>query len=330
MRPLTGSLGLWVCAAGVFFAVSLAGSRAGAENNPAPEFARPAPAATQDNSAKPSSDTSGYAGVETCKVCHDDLFGTYERTPHWKTSNDTRGGPSKQGCEGCHGPGAAHVQDPSGSPVFNFKTATSEAVSDRCLSCHASGPDHINATNSFHRQNEVSCIACHSQHHATTKEYLLVKAQPELCYSCHLQQKSQFNMPFRHRVNEGLIRCTDCHNQHGTAGVWESDNLIRQVRTSASGDVVCYRCHADKQGPFVFEHASVRTEGCATCHIPHGGANPHMLKYSTVNLLCLRCHTASTFSHAPVMNAQNSTQQQACTLCHVQIHGSNFSNYLFK
>jgi hypothetical protein len=30
------------------------------------------------------------------------------------------------------------------------------------------------------------------------------------------------------------------------------------------------------------------------------------------------------------MSAQESTQQQACTLCHVQIHGSNFSNLLFR
>jgi hypothetical protein len=29
-----------------------------------------------------------------------------------------------------------------------------------------------------------------------------VKQQPELCYTCHLQQKAQFSMPFHHRVDE--------------------------------------------------------------------------------------------------------------------------------
>jgi DmsE family decaheme c-type cytochrome len=134
----------------------------------------------------------------------------------------------------------------------------------------------MNAINSIHSQNNVSCISCHSPHHSGTKELLLAKAQPDLCYSCHLQQKSQFQMPFHHRVNEGLVQCLDCHNVHGTVGP-------NQVRTSATQDAICFTCHIDKQGPFVFEHAPVKIEGCASCHIPHGGANAHMLRVSNVN-----------------------------------------------
>ena len=203
-------------------------------------------------------------------------------------------------------------------------------INKQCLTCHASGPNHLNVSNSFHRQNDVSCTSCHSPHHAAVQEKLLVKAQPELCYTCHAQQKSQFNMPFRHRVNEGLIQCTDCHDQHGSAGSWEAGHQVRQVRASSSGDMVCFKCHADKQGPFVFEHAAVKTEGCSACHISHGGANPHMLKYSNTALLCLSCHTAAAFGHAPVMDPQMATQQNACQLCHVQIHGSNFNNDLLR
>ena len=290
-------------------------------------------AALQGNTAiaGPAKD-SDYAGPEACKTCHEDIYNGWEKTAHWKTMLDTKGGPSKHGCEGCHGPAAAHIKDPGdeSKQPFRFEKAKPEAINERCLTCHASGPDHLNISNSFHRQNDISCTSCHSPHFATTKEFLLRKEQPQLCYDCHLQQKSQFNMPFRHRVNEGLIQCTDCHNQHGTGGVWESDHLVRQVRTSASGDFVCFKCHADKQGPFVFEHAVVKTEGCAACHIPHGGANPHMLKYSNVGLLCLSCHTAAAFGHAPVMDPQIATQQNACPLCHVQIHGSNFNNDLLR
>jgi DmsE family decaheme c-type cytochrome len=187
----------------------------------------------------------------------------------------------------------------------------------------------MNAINSIHTQNNVSCISCHSPHMPQTKEFLLAKAQPELCYSCHLQQKAQFEMPFRHRVNEGLVQCSDCHNPHGTVGP-------KQVRTSAIQDAVCFTCHTDKQGPFVFEHEPVKIEGCASCHIPHGGANVHMLRVSNVNLLCLQCHTNSLMNgktgNAPGTPSFHSQQTffKSCTLCHVQIHGSNFDPTFFK
>lgn len=316
-------------------------------------FAQKQPAAAESSvvsgQAAAQADVRTLTGTEACLHCHRISGEQVSKTAHadtsqWRAAADVARTGTSTNCEGCHGPGKAHAdaeleaehndtKDPGAKKlIFDFgaKTTTPQMINKQCLTCHASGPTHLNSANSFHRQNDVSCTDCHSPHHAATKEKLLVKAQPDLCFSCHLQQKSQFNMPFRHRVLEGLIQCTDCHNQHGTGGVWESDHLVRQVRSSDSGDFVCFKCHADKQGPFVFAHASVKTEGCAACHIPHGGANPHMLKYSNVNLLCLQCHTTAAFGHTPVMDAQNSTQQQACTLCHAQIHGSNFSNYLFR
>jgi DmsE family decaheme c-type cytochrome len=210
-----------------------------------------------------------------------------------------------------------------------FENASPKEINLRCMSCHAGGTQHMNAINSIHTQNDVSCISCHSPHHAQTKEFLLTKKQPQLCYSCHLQQKSQFEMPFHHRVNAGLIQCSDCHNPHGTVGP-------KQVRTSATQDAVCFSCHADKQGPFVFEHEPVKVEGCSSCHIPHGGANPHMLRVSNVNLLCLQCHTnvfasakAGSAPGAPSFHSQE-TFFKSCTLCHSQIHGSNFDQTFFK
>jgi DmsE family decaheme c-type cytochrome len=183
----------------------------------------------------------------------------------------------------------------------------------------------MNALNSVHTENGVSCISCHSPHHAVSSESLLVKSQPELCFTCHLQQKAQFAMPFHHRVEEGLIQCTDCHNVHGSA-------LPKQVRVSSTQDGVCFKCHTDKQGPYVYEHAAVNVDGCESCHSVHGGPNPHMLKLSNVNLLCLQCHTTSSFSSAPGAPSfhNQGTFFQACTLCHEAIHGSNFSSFYFK
>jgi DmsE family decaheme c-type cytochrome len=275
-----------------------------------------------DNSA---TNPPEYVGAEVCKTCHEDIYNNWGKSPHWKTTLDTKGGPSRQGCEGCHGPASAHVAGGGDkTKIFIFSEHSSKEINAQCLACHAAGTQHMNAINSEHSKNNVGCTSCHSPHHAETKEFLLVKAQPALCYSCHLDKKAQFAMPFHHRVDEGLIQCSDCHNVHGTVGP-------KQVRTSSAQDAVCFTCHMDKRGPFVYEHTPVKVDGCQSCHLPHGGPNPHMLKLSNVNLLCLQCHTTS-FSSAPGAPSfhNQSSFFQACTLCHVEIHGSNFDATFFK
>jgi len=282
-------------------------------------------ASTPAKSAAAPEAAATFVGAETCKTCHEDLYNGWEKSPHWKQTFK-EGGLAKHGCEDCHGPGSAHV-DGGGdkTKIFIFKDHSTKEINERCLTCHASDHEQANASNSEHERANVSCISCHSPHKGKDSNFLLVKSQPEVCYTCHLQQRAQFEMPFHHRVNEGLIQCSDCHNPHGTVGP-------KQVRTSAAQDAVCFKCHTDKQGPFVYEHAPVKVDGCQSCHLTHGGANAHMLKLSNMNLLCLQCHTTSSFSSAPGAPSfhNQATFFQACTLCHIAIHGSNFSSTFFK
>jgi DmsE family decaheme c-type cytochrome len=313
---------------GSLLATGLLSAVALAEPQTTPANAAKSAPAGQEKSAPSTANLapSDYVGSEVCKTCHEDMYNQWEKTPHWKTTLDSKDGPSHQGCESCHGPGSAHVAGGGDiTKIFRFENASTKEINDRCLTCHAGGTQHMNAINSEHSKNDVSCTSCHSPHHAKEPEFLLVKPQPELCYTCHLQEKAQFDMPFHHRVNEGLIQCSDCHNVHGTV-------KPKQVRTSSTQDAVCFKCHIDKQGPFVFEHAPVKVEGCQSCHLTHGGPNPHMLKLSNVNLLCLQCHTTSTFSSAPGAPSFHNQASffQACTLCHSQIHGSNFDETFFK
>jgi DmsE family decaheme c-type cytochrome len=192
------------------------------------------------------------------------------------------------------------------------------------MKCHQFSEEHSNFARSRHNTNQVNCVSCHSMHRAKEKDFLLTSKQPQLCYSCHLETKPDFSRPFRHRVNEGLMKCTDCHNAHGGF-------LMRQLRSTPTQDAVCFKCHAEKAGPFVFEHAAVRIEGCVICHTPHGSSNPRLLKRAQVNLLCLECHTLSGGGLAPVgPNHDQSQKYVSCTLCHVTIHGSNTSAVFFR
>jgi len=270
-------------------------------------------------------DASQYVGSDTCKTCHEDIYKNFEATPHWKTTLKQHAG-AAQGCESCHGPGKAHVEGGGDkSKIFTFAGADEGEVSKRCLSCHEYGEERSNFERSEHSSNGVSCVACHSPHHAREAQGLLVQKQPELCYSCHTEVKQDFARPFRHRVDQGLVQCTDCHNQHGGF-------LTKLLRSTAAQDQVCFKCHADKAGPFAFEHEPVKTEGCVACHSPHGSTNPRLLKRAQINLLCLECHTLTQDSGTPAIPTFHNQSQKysACTLCHTTIHGSNFDAYFMK
>lgn len=271
-----------------------------------------------------STNSSQFVGSDTCKTCHEPEAASFEHGPHWRTAKNKS--PELQGCEGCHGAGKAHVESGGDvSKIISFTKLNGRAASETCLTCHANTAKHGNFKRSPHFANDVGCTSCHSVHAPEVRTALLKQPQPTLCYACHAEVKPDFSKPSHHRVNEGLIKCSDCHDPHGT-------NLPHQLRATGFQQSTCVGCHSDKIGPFLYEHPPVKVEGCVSCHTPHGSANPHLLTRSNVNQMCLECHTMTATSIAaniPTFHNQ-ATKYQSCTLCHVAIHGSNTDPVFFK
>ena len=273
---------------------------------------------------------SNFVGSEACKTCHEKEFKSHQSSPHWKMSllrvSTSKPTAEAAGCETCHGPGKDHVQS-GGEPhtLVSLKMTGLEA-SKQCLTCHQLDEEHSNFLRSEHLKNNVGCLDCHSMHQPKLQESLLKSSQPQLCYGCHLETKPEFAKPFHHRVNEGLVKCSDCHNPHG--GFLQAS----QLRSSTAQDAVCLKCHAEKAGPFVFEHPPVKTEGCVACHMPHGSANARLLKRANVNLVCLECHTMTAGFSAPGTPSFHNLagRYHNCLGCHTNIHGSNSSAAFFK
>ena len=279
--------------------------------------------------AVPTIPGATYVGSDTCKSCHEDLGKHFATNPHSHllAEKTAVAGVEAHGCESCHGPGSAHVEGGGDvTKIIRPDKLSPRQASAICQTCHQAG-ERSNFHRSMHLENGVGCTSCHSVHAAKVEANLLQAASPVLCYQCHTDVRAQFGRPYRHRVNEGLIQCSDCHNEHG-------GDMPHQLRTSADQNQVCYKCHAEKRGPFVYEHVPVKTEGCTSCHTPHGSTNPRLLKVAQVNILCLQCHTLSANnvpSQPPIGPAHSQVQKyQACTECHQFIHGSNFSEVFFK
>jgi DmsE family decaheme c-type cytochrome len=283
-----------------------------------------------------------YTGSNVCWSCHESIYNAFFRNPHYKSIASGRESPENTGCEACHGPGAAHVAAGGGSQTIPraFSRLQPGQTADACLRCHSQTVSRANIRRSEHTLADVVCTSCHSIHGSEGRKFLLAREQQrELCYGCHAPVRAQFAMPFKHRVNEGFMQCTDCHNPHGSfAATWNMAARPRMVDQAVGNEEPCLACHVDKRGPFVFEHPAVRVDGCETCHSPHGSTNARLLKRPVTFTLCLECHNgAGPFgrqadgipTQSPSHNMADARYQN-CTTCHVRIHGSNSSGLFFR
>jgi predicted CXXCH cytochrome family protein len=195
-------------------------------------------------------------------------------------------------CESCHGPGEAHVESGGdATKILQLSKMSPKQIDATCLSCHASA--HPNFLRSDHARAGVGCESCHSD------------------------IKPAFSQPFHHKVNEGLMKCTDCHDSHGTF-------RNNQLRSTADQNEICTKCHLETRGPFVFEHAAVKSEGCVGCHTPHGSQNARLLLVPNINQMCNQCHSPVAAGTIHGMSA-GSAEVQSCISCRTMIHGSNIN-----
>jgi len=280
-------------------------------------------------------------GAQTCLLCHNSHPVDFILQTPMGDKSDPRSPFGQHGCESCHGPAGDHAQQKTGPdgnlilPPVLFKKpkvpwASISPVSQRnaaCLSCHESGL-RMNWKGSPHESNDLACTSCHTVH--APKDPVLAKAtQPEKCFTCHARQEAESLEYSHHPIREGRVVCSDCHNPHGSPG----PSQLKEFSVNET----CYNCHADKRGPFLWEHQPVR-ESCVNCHTPHGSNQPRLMK-EPLNFLCSSCHSAQANQsggafggagsipyHSQVASTRfNSAlaNQRQCVNCHSQIHGSN-------
>ena len=277
-------------------------------------------------------------GDKVCTRCHDET----ESRPVlaiYKTAHGVKADSRTPGCQSCHGPSEAHVTNPRGTstrpPVdvdFNPRGGSAPALlAQTCLTCHQNG-QRTHWDGSEHEHNGLVCTSCHEIH--THGDRVLNKvSQPEVCFTCHTAQHAQFHRVSTHPVVAGEMGCSDCHNPHGSVGP--------HLMVKNSVNETCYTCHADRRGPFLWEHSPV-AEDCTNCHTPHGSNNGPLLKARTP-WLCQECHTSdhsgpmNSGANLPNGNAttiggllplgnqapRSQMNGRNCLSCHALIHGSN-------
>lgn len=283
-----------------------------------------------------------------CTRCHD----SEETKPIlsiYQTKHGVKADSRTPTCQSCHGESKNHTKgDPEqkgrAAPDILFGTkrgtsgsyAPSEAKEQNapCMTCHNTASGLRNHwAGSQHESSDVACVSCHSLH-VKADPVMRKSTQPEVCFTCHKEQRAQSHRISTHPIAAGKMTCSDCHNPHGSTGP--------KMLVKNSLNETCYTCHAEKRGPFLWEHGPV-TDDCANCHTPHGSSATPLLN-TRVPFLCQECHSgdhasginsASNLMGGNVLSVggrnntavvQNSRAQlgaRACLNCHVLVHGSN-------
>lgn len=250
---------------------------------------------------------SKHADAKTCVGCHPAFH------PQMKKSGHARLLTEGEQCAACHGNGALHVA--SGGDVRKIlrpDRLRGAAADATCVACHEKGDVFARWTCSEHAREGVSCVTCHDAN--APKGKTLRGSEYELCGGCHQDVKARMKFPNRHRVEQGRVDCTDCHDPHGnTSKIRDKDLRLR----------VCAGCHVEKAGPFLFDHGIKRSEGCVSCHDPHGGPTKRMLTHAQTKPLCLQCHPETPHDLADRTYSN-------CIACHVEIHGSDIDRLFLR
>jgi DmsE family decaheme c-type cytochrome len=300
-------------AAAIGLALAWSAVGAAAEDAPLPK----------DHEAFPYSED----GADGCLKCHDadrkvpvmEIFST----PHANRADLGTPFADKQ-CESCHGAGGEHGKrlrrNEVRAPLFAFdKGDGAPAIDAKCQSCHDDG--HTSDwQGGAHERAGVSCVSCHDSH-ARRDPMLDPLTQNQTCVGCHKKQLAESRQVSAHPTREGDMACTACHAPHAAKS---AEMLLAKNTTNE----LCYDCHAEKRGPYLWEHAPA-TEDCSTCHKPHGSNHAALLTRSAP-LLCQSCHSAA--GHPSVAYTSGSLAGttpsamalgRSCMNCHSQVHGSN-------
>ena len=122
---------------------------------------------------------ASYIGSDQCDTCHDDVCKDFVTADHARLMAQGNNA-LNAGCESCHGPCSVHSDSGGDTPPPYYFTAGRGARSS----------------------------------YGARLADLPPRSEETVCYQCHLDVRSQFELPYHHPVPEGKLKCSDCHDPH--------------------------------------------------------------------------------------------------------------------
>ncbi|HWO57737.1 MAG TPA: cytochrome c3 family protein [bacterium] len=250
-----------------------------------------------------------------CGSCHDATPGKIRHRPY-----------AEGDCRRCHEPHG------SAQPGLLVKNANG-----LCLDCHTTLAERMQ-NETRHGAIAEGCLACHAGH-ASDNASLLQLPPSELCGKCHDTKTAAWRAV---HVVPGVAAtggdCMSCHDPHTTAArgmamLKRSQHPPFEARecgacheagaTEVRGDrQLCGQCHDETiaaiDGMPVVHAAMADSAACMTCHSPHVGDTPALLRKTGFSV-CTNCHETINLADSVVHNPA----REDCAICHTPHGGSD-------
>jgi predicted CXXCH cytochrome family protein len=279
-----------------------------------------------------------YAGAETCALvgCHGDTVKSWTALPHSQHILQAKEwSEDERSCEGCHGPGSAHLTDKQHGAIARLSEHP-DYVAALCTRCHHEDVQEAHFRADVHASVKVSCGTCHDVHRDHGSVSLLRGGGARALWLAGRERKP------KRPAGSGATTSDQQPPGEGTAppaagapeappaagpkarldrGTGDKIAGARFLTDQAKVNTLCLSCHQQQQGQFHQNSRHPLFEGritCTDCHNPHGTGETTLVRHR-VDALCVRCHTEKrgpfAFEHDTL------TTGDGCLTCH-QAHGS--------
>jgi hypothetical protein len=134
--------------------------------------AAPAQETTKEGPPQPPPHAE-YIGTELCLQCHAQYNDAWLALRHNQYFRDEAKPQDRRGCEGCHGPGSAHLEDESFRSIKNPRRVNGIPAVDMCLKCHSTNIRATSWLRTSHARAGMNCATCHEPHYETSQPSML-------------------------------------------------------------------------------------------------------------------------------------------------------------
>jgi len=211
------------------------------------------------------------------------------------------------GCEKCHGPGSAHVRQPSKANIVNPARLSTIQATDVCIQCHSQGQPLANPISGryydwpvgFNVGMDLKSFWKLEEHNLGEQSFTHF---PDGTAHKNRMQGNDFVQSVMYTRG---ISCYSCHDVHGTEN---NADLLKPA------NVMCLECHGPTspngpRAPTIEAHTHHKAgspgNDCMNCHMPK--------IEQTLGDVYVRSHT---FRFIPPSETESMKIPNACNACH--------------